>query len=201
MTALPVLEKTSEMVPVAEIPTPSADLAARAAQGPLYTATETYSKQILGQTSFELYYLHVLGTKGFPTPPWHVAPTQSPYIIDTDEDMWVGLVAIFDRSPLTRLLMCLGTDICATFHFEGYGGQAAEKDLKVKITSVQNRFVYWIGTKIKPEDLGLTSGFYKVAATVEVGPLTHQCGQYVFGYGYIGERRVQIAEQPNYPLP
>jgi len=206
MVTLPTLEKNSMMAPLADLPKPPAALTtapspAYPAQGPLYSDTETYSKQILGQTSFELYYLNVWGTKGIPAEPWHVAPDQSPFIIDTDEYMVVGMFALFDHSPLTRLLMCLGTDICATFHFEGFGGAAAEQDLKVNITSVENRFLYWMGTVIKPQELGLNSGFYQVAATVQVGPMTHHCGQYIFGYGYIGERRVQIAAQPNYPLP
>lgn len=194
-----MLEKTSEMVPENELE--DAVYRKPAQEQPQYTSTETYSKQILGQSSFELYNLTVKGTKGDPTPPWHVAPAQSPYIIDTDEDMWVGVYVKFDRSPLTALLMCLGTDIRACFSFEGFGKKTTETDLAVKIHSVEGRFKYWIGTKVKPQDLGLTPGFYQVAATVEIGPLTHRCGQYVFGYGYIGEVRTQIARQPNYPLP
>ena len=205
MAEAEMLERVSEMVPEAEIS--DADASAVAYYGgppqerPQYTDTETYSKQILGQSSFELYKLKVKGTKGDPTPPWHVAPRQSPYIIDTDEDMWVGLHIKFDPSPLTKLLMCLGTDIHVCFSFEGFGKKTAEKDLPVKITTREGQLKYWIGTRIQPDQLGLTPGFYQVAATVEVGPLTHRCGQYVFGYGYIGEVRVQIADQHNFPLP
>ena len=197
-----VLERVSEMVPENEL-----EEAGRTAywsppqEYPQYSDTETYSKQVLGQSSFELYRLAVLGTKGNPPPPWKVAPSQSPYIIDTNEDMWVGVHIYFDRSPLTKLLMCLGTPVHVCFSFEGFGKKTAEVDLPVKIITEEGRFRYWIGTRIQPQQLGLTPGFYQMAATVEVGPLTHRCGKYVFGYGYIGEVRVQIAEQPDYPLP
>ncbi|MEL7503610.1 MAG: hypothetical protein AAFN18_14200, partial [Cyanobacteria bacterium J06554_6] len=77
------------------------------------------------------------------------------------------------------------------------GGLAAEKDLKVEITSKEGQFRYWIGDVLTPADLGLNSGYYQVASTVQIGPVTEKCGQYVFGYGYIGEIRVQIAQQPN----
>ena len=197
MAEAEMLERVSEMVPETELEEASAVYLRPAQEKPQYTSTETYSKQILGQSSFELYKLTVKGTKGDPTPPWHVAPFQSPHIIDTDEYMWVGLHIQFDRSPLTKLLMCLGTPIHVCFSFEGFGKKTAEIDLPVKIITQEGRFKYWIGTKVQPQDVGLTEGFYQVAATVEVGPLTHRCGQYIFGYGYIGEVRVQIADQPN----
>ncbi|MDJ0704623.1 MAG: hypothetical protein QNJ46_15170 [Leptolyngbyaceae cyanobacterium MO_188.B28] len=196
------VERASEMVAESALEEIAAYYRKKPAQEqPQYTSTETYSKQVLGQSSFELCGLSVTGTKGNPPPPWKVAPYQSPYIIDTNEEMWVGLHMYFDQSPLTKLLMCLGTPIHVCFSFEGFGKKTAEVDLPVKIITEENRFNYWIGTKIQPQELDLTPGFYQVAATVEVGPLTHKCGKYVFGYGYIGEVRVQIADQPDYPLP
>jgi hypothetical protein len=204
MASLPEIEKvvsslaTEEVLPAppepAYVPDPKYP-----SQGPLYSDTETYSRQILGKTSFELYCLLVYGTKGNPPYPWNVGPNQSPFIVDDDaENMVVGLCMQFDHSPLTRLLLCLGVNISAKFHFEGIGGHSAEKDLKVTIKSQEGQFRYWIGELITPEEVGLTPGYYLVAATVEVGPITHKCGQYVFGYGYIGERRLQVAKQPNF---
>jgi hypothetical protein len=164
-------------------------------QGGLYTDTETYSREILGQSQFELYQLKATGLRG-QLPPWGPHPEQSKHIIDLDEDMRVGLVIKFDQSPLTKLLLCLGVTIKAYFHFEGLGAASAEKDLEVAAISQENVFKYWVGTVIKPESLGLTKGYYLVGATVEIGPITGKCGQFIFGYGYIGERRVQIADQP-----
>ncbi|MFQ4136127.1 hypothetical protein PGN35_007380 [Nodosilinea sp. PGN35] len=195
-TTSPAIEQKSEVVSPVEIAEPPTDMALRLpAQGGLYTDTETYSREILGQSQFELYHLKATGMRG-QLPPWGPHPEQSKHIIDLDEDMQVGVVIKFDQSPLTRLLLCLGVTIKAYFHFEGQGAASVETDLAVVASSQENVFKYWIGTIIKPQDLGLTKGYYLVSATVEVGPLTHRCGQFIFGYGYIGERRVQIADQP-----
>jgi hypothetical protein len=191
------MEKSPEKVAAADIKaSPSADLTTSLpAQTGLVTDTETYSREVLGEAYFELFRLTVNGLRG-DVAPWGPNPDQSPHIVDTDETMRVGLVIRFNRTPLTALLLCLGIDISATFHFEGMGGIAAEKDLKVTIQSQEGQFAYWIGTQIKPEELGLVPGYYQVAATTQIGPMTHKCGQYVFGYGYIGERRLQVANQP-----
>jgi hypothetical protein len=195
-TTLPTIEQTSEIVAAMEIAEPPAELLNRLpAQTGLVGDTETYSREILGQSQFELYHLKATGLRG-QLPPWGPYPEQSKHIVDLDEDLRIGLIVKFDQSPLTRLLLCLGIDICAYFHFEGLGSASAEKDIKVVAKSVENQFKYWVGTTIKPQDLGLTKGYYLVGATVEIGPLTHRCGQYIFGYGYIGERRLQIADQP-----
>ncbi len=195
-TTLPAIEQKSEIVAPVEIADPPVELLGRLpAQTGLVGDTETYSREILGQSQFELYHLKATGQRGA-LPPWGPHPEQSKHIVDLDEDLRVGLIVKFDQSPLTRLLLCLGVDVCAYFHFEGLGSASAEKDLKVVVKSVENQFKYWVGTVIKPQDLGLTKGYYLVGATVEIGPLTHRCGQYVFGYGYIGERRLQIADQP-----
>ncbi|MBE9112969.1 hypothetical protein IQ273_26635 [Nodosilinea sp. LEGE 07298] len=195
-TTLPTIEQKSEVVSPVEIVEPPTEMALKLpAQGGLVTDTETYSREILGQSQFELYHLKATGMRG-QLPPWGPHPEQSKHIIDLDEEMRVGLVIKFDQSPLTRLLLCLGVTIKAYFHFEGLGAASAEKDLEVVANSEEDVFKYWVGTIIKPQDLGLTKGYYLVGATVEVGPLTHRCGQFIFGYGYIGERRVQIADQP-----
>lgn len=194
-TTLPIIEQKAEPVVPTEIASPEELLDRLPAQSGLVSSTESYSREILGQSQFELYHLTATGKRG-PLPPWGPNPEQSKYIVDLDEDLRVGLVIRFDQSPLTRLLLCLGVDINAYFHFEGLGSASAENDLKVTIQSVDGQFKYWVGTVIKPKDLGLTKGYYLVGATVEIGPLTHKCGQYIFGYGYIGERRLQIADQP-----
>lgn len=192
-----IIEKPAEKVAAKEIEaTPSTELKnSLPAQTGLVADSETYSREVLGEAYFEMFRLTVSGLRG-DIVPWGPAPDQSPNIVDTDETMRVGTLVRFNRSPLTALLLCLGIDICVTFHFEGLGGAAVETDLKVKITSQEGQFAYWVGTQIKPEDLGLNSGYYLVSATAEIGPVSHKCGQYVFGYGYIGERRLQVAVQP-----
>jgi len=197
MSKLPVMEQPAEKVAASEIlAAPSAELRnGLPTQTGLVSDSETYSREVLGDAYFELYRLTVTGLRG-DIAPWGPHPEQSPHIVDTDENMRVGMVIRFNRSPLTALLLCLGVDISAIFHFEGLGGIAAEKDLQVTVKSEEGQFAYWIGTQIQPQTLGLNPGYYQVAATIKVGPLTHKCGQYVFGYGYIGERRLQVADQP-----
>lgn len=164
-------------------------------QPQLYADSETYSRQVLGQAYFVHLDLVAEGLRG-DVPPFGPAPEQSPSIVDTDETMWIGTYIYFNRSPLTRLLVCLGMDITVRFHFEGQGFDATEKDVQVAVKTEDNQFLYWVGTKVKPQDVGLTPGLYMVSASSKIGPVTHKCGQYIFGYGNIGERRLQIADQP-----
>ncbi|OUC13180.1 MAG: hypothetical protein B0A82_18725 [Alkalinema sp. CACIAM 70d] len=49
---------TVDVMPVEKIPAPPAALLP---QGPQYSATETYSKHILGSSSFHMYYLYAKG--------------------------------------------------------------------------------------------------------------------------------------------
>ena len=192
-----IIEKPAEKVDASDIlATPPTELKeSLPAQTGLVSDTETYSREVLGEAYFEMFRLTAIGLRG-DIVPWGPAPSQSPHIVDSDETMRVGTIIRFNRSPLTALLLCLGIDICVNFHFEGLGGAAKETDFKVKVKSTEGQFVYWVGTQIKPEDLELNSGYYLVSATAEIGPVTHKCGQYVFGYGYIGERRLQVAVQP-----
>ncbi|MEL6398085.1 MAG: hypothetical protein AAFR26_03255 [Cyanobacteria bacterium J06626_4] len=169
--------------------------AALPAQDQLVSDSETYSREVLGEAYFELFNLTAVGLRG-DIPPFGPAPDQSAHIVDTDETMRVGLMMRFNRSPLTALLLCLGIDITVDFQFEGLGGIAVEKDLQVTTKSNEGQFAYWVGTKISPQEIGLNPGYYLVSATTKIGPVTHKCGQYVFGYGYIGERRLQVADQP-----
>lgn len=165
-------------------------------QGPQYMATETYSEHILGSSSFKMYYLYARGLAGNPPFPWEVKPGQSPYIIGENEPLELGVIVSFDRSPLTQLLMCLGTDINISFAFEGFGKGAVETEVDVKVTSIEGQFKYLIRYTGTPKQIGLTPGYYELAATATIGPMTHRCGQLIFGYGYIGEVRFQVYEGP-----
>lgn len=189
---------TVDVMPVEKIPAPPAALLP---QGPQYSATETYSKHILGSSSFHMYYLYAKGWGGTVPYPWEVRPdlpgtTGSPYIVNLNEPMEVGVCIEFDRSPLTELLMCLGTDINIDFAFEGFGKLALETDKDVTITTVKDRFRYLVRYVGTPQQLGLTPGYYELAATATIGPSAHACGRFIYGYGYIGEIRFQVYQGP-----
>lgn len=154
----------------------------------LYSATETYSKNILGPVFFELSNLRVGGTSTEPA-----APSQSPYIIGSDEQFSISVDVKFNNSPLTELLMCLGTEINVNFAFEGVGKAAAEADLEapVKVTS-KGQFEYTVTYTGTPSTSELTPGFYAIAAVVTIGPANNPCSQKVLGYGYIAKVLLQV---------
>ena len=157
-----------------------------------YSSTELYSKNILGPSFFEMGGLTIAGSAGEPLPPAFVAPAQSPYIVADDEELSVSLTIKFNKSPLTSLLMCLGTEVHVRFAFEGIGGAAAEEDVEVSITTVKDSYEYelkWTGT---PKDAKLTPGLYGVAAVAQVGPVKHECSQPIIGFGYLAGKLLQV---------
>ena len=172
----------------------SAEMSATANPQPIpqNTASETYSRGILGPVYFELSNLRVAGTNQMPA-----APSQSPYIIASDEKFAVSVDVEFNNSPLSKLLMCLGTTLTVDFGFEGYGAAADEVDLKATIKTTKDKFKYtitWQGTAAMAK---LDPGLYQIGATITVGPSDHACGQYVYGYGYI--ERVLLQVYPAFP--
>lgn len=157
-----------------------------------YSATETYSKNILGPAFFEMGGLTIAGTAGIPAPPYNVAPSQSPYIVADNEEFSVSLTVKFNKSPLTSLLMCLGTEIHVHFAFEGIGGKATEKDLEVSICTKKDTYEYEVKWEGTPGEVGLTPGLYGVAAVAQVGPVKHECSQPIIGYGYLAGKLLQV---------
>jgi hypothetical protein len=156
-------------------------------QGPQHTDSETYSRNILGPVIFELSNLNVAGSSMAPAD-----PTQSQYIVASNEEMTISVDVKFNESPLSKLLMCLGTSVSVKFGLEGFGAHAIETDVQASITTVKDQFEYtieWTGT---PAMAKLTSGLYEIGAVVTVGPGKHDCAQYVFGYGYIEEILLQV---------
>ena len=157
-----------------------------------FSVTETYSKNILGPAMFTMSDLTIAGTSDDTKSGLTPAPANSPYIIADSEEFSVSLKVTFNKSPLTSLLMCLGTEVHVRFAFEGIGGKAAEKDVEVVITTVKGTYEYalkWTGT---PEEAQLTPGLYGVAAVAQVGPVKHECSQPIIGYGYLAGKLLQI---------
>lgn len=166
------------------------------AQVPFQVAdTETYSKNILGPVYFELCNLRLGGKAEAPEWPKNVAPAQSPYIIASNEEFEVSVDIRFNDSPLTRLLLCLGTRMSICFSFEGVGAKAVELDLEVSDLTVKDKFEYTLTWKGTPEQAGLSAGFYGAAAVATVGPVEHPCApKCAYGFGYIAKVLVQIYE-------
>ncbi len=163
-----------------------------------YTTTESYSKNVLGPVSFTLSNLRIKGTAGLPEEPKQVAPGQSPYIIASNEEFSASVDVEFNDSPLTRLLLCLGTKVEICFAFEGMGAKAAEVDLTAAIWTEKDKFNYTVTYQGTPEESGLSNGFYVIAAVATVGPSKHACAPFVFGYGYIAKRLLQVYQAFNH---
>lgn len=151
------------------------------------TDTETYSKGILGPVSFKLSKLTIAGSNADPAD-----PVQSGYIVASNEKFTVSVDIEFNSSPLSKLLMCLGTKLSVDFGFEGYGKGADEVDINASIVTKKDDFTYTISTTMTPDEAKLTAGLYQIGATITVGPGSNECAQYVFGYGYIDGLRFQV---------
>ncbi|MEO0535907.1 MAG: hypothetical protein AAF215_18790 [Cyanobacteria bacterium P01_A01_bin.123] len=157
-----------------------------------FSATETESTNILGPVVFKLSNLLVAGQAGLPALPTQIAPGQSPYIVSTQERIQISVDIAFNDTPLTQLLLCLGTRLKVRFSLEGIGGQATEVDLEVSETTRQGIANYTLTFEGTPESAGLTPGLYAIAAVVSIGPVDHACAQDVFGYGYIVGQLLQV---------
>jgi len=157
--------------------------------------TETHSKNVLGPVYFTLCNLRLRGLAGEPELPKDVAPAQSPYIIASNEAFEVDVDIEFNDSPLTRLLLCLGTRMTVCFSFEGVGAKAVEIDLEASELTAKDVFKYTLTWKGTPEMAGLTAGFYGIAAVATVGPVEHPCApKCAMGYGYIAGLLMQVYE-------
>lgn len=155
--------------------------------------TETYSKNVLGPVSFTLCNLQIRGLAGEPELPKDVAPAQSPYIIASNEQFEIDVDIEFNSSPLTRLLLCLGTKMTVCFSFEGVGAKAVEIDLEQVEYTRKDVFKYTLTWKGTPEMAGLTAGFYGIAAVATIGPVEHPCApKCAMGYGYIAGLLLQV---------
>ncbi|MDX2239137.1 MAG: hypothetical protein NW224_00460 [Leptolyngbyaceae cyanobacterium bins.302] len=151
------------------------------------TLSETFSRSIVGPVAFKLFNLNVRGKSTKPA-----APANSQYIIGANEEYDVSVDIEFNRTPLTELLMCLGTQITVYFSFEGFGRRAVEIDLSETILTVKDKYVYRITHSGVASRDGLVPGLYSIAATAEVGPVRNACSTKIFGHGYIKEVLLQV---------
>lgn len=149
--------------------------------------TETYSKNILGPVWFKLSNLRIAGSSVEPA-----SPEQSPYIIASNEKFDMSVDVEFNNSPLTELLLCLGTEVMVEFAIEGFGTDSEVNLLVETLTTKKGVYKYTLTYSGTPASANLTDGFYHAAAVAKIGPAKHPCSQKVLGYGYIGEIRFQV---------
>jgi hypothetical protein len=161
-------------------------------QPPQFGATETWSENILGPVAFYLYDLQITASTASPSLPLQVSPSNSPYIIATNEAFSLSVKIKFNDSPLTKLLLCLGTKIQVDFCAEGCGNKASETDLYATVTTQKDVFDYTLTYTGTPNGSGLTEGFYAIAAVAKVGPSSHPCANFLFGAGYLAGVFLQV---------
>jgi hypothetical protein len=154
---------------------------------PQNSASETRSKSILGPVMFELSNLRVAGRGTLPAD-----PVNSPYIIAENEVFDVSVDIEFNKTPLTELLMCLGTRVGINFAFEGFGKAADEVDLAQSIKTTKGNYKYTITYTGVPKAAGMDPGLYEIAAVAEVGPVENACSTKVWGHGYIQEVLLEV---------
>ena len=157
-------------------------------------ATETYSENILGPVAFYMSELWIYASTAAPKPPLYVAPSNSPFIIATNEQFHLKVKITFNDTPLTRLLLCLGAKLEVNFCAEGCGHKATEKDLIAYVKTRKDVFEYEVVYTGTPDSAGLTEGFYVIAAVANIGPCDHPCAQFLFGAGYLAKVYLQVYE-------
>ena len=151
------------------------------------TSSETRSQSIVGPVTFELKDLRVAGLGTNPA-----NPTNSPFIIAENEEYELSVTIEFNRTPLTELLMCLGTEMVVDFGLEGYGINAPEVNVRETYVTEKGVFSYsLVHTGVAGKD-GLKPGLYEIGAVVTTGPVRNECTTKIWGHGYIKEVILQV---------
>lgn len=152
------------------------------------TQSETRSRSIVGPVTFKLSNLDVRGLGNNPAD-----PANSQYIVAADEYFIASVDVEFNRTPLTELLMCLGTRIRIDFGLEGFGIRAAELNIDATTLTKKNVYAYRVETDpVRPADLKLPSGLYEIGAVATIGPVENPCTTKIWGHGYIQEVLLQV---------
>ncbi len=152
------------------------------------TLSETRSQTIVGPVTFKLFKLDVRGLGSNPAD-----PANSQYIIAADEPFVASVYVEFNKTPLTELLMCLGTRINVNFGLEGYGVRATELDLPATIVTRKGEYKYHLKTDpTRPIDQKMPFGLYAIGAVATVGPVENPCTTKIWGHGYIERVLLQV---------
>lgn len=151
------------------------------------STSETRSRTIVGPVTFKLENLRV---RGLGTKP--ADPSNSPFIIAEDEQYELGVDVVFNRTPLTELLMCLGTRIIIDFGLEGYGKNAPEVDVQAKLVTTKDQYTYQLIYRGVAQRDGLKPGLYEIGAVATVGPVENRCTTKIWGHGYIKEVLLEV---------
>lgn len=152
------------------------------------TLSETRSQTIVGPVTFTLSNLDVRGLGNNPAD-----PANSQYIVAEDEYFVISVDVEFNKTPLTELLMCLGTRINIDFGLEGFGIKAAELNLKATKLTEKGVYKYHLETSpTRPLDQKMSSGLYEIGAVATVGPVENHCTTKIWGHGYIEEVLLQV---------
>lgn len=152
------------------------------------TLTETRSRAIVGPVTFKLYDLDVRGLGNNPAD-----PINSQYIVAADEYFVASVKVEFNRTPLTELLMCLGTRIRIDFGLEGFGIRAVELNLDATYLTTSGVYTYLVETPpTRPVDLNMPAGLYEIGAVATIGPVENPCTTKIWGHGYIQEVLLQV---------
>jgi hypothetical protein len=151
------------------------------------STSETRSRTIVGPVTFKLENLEVRGLGNKPAD-----PSNSPFIISEDERYELSVDVVFNRTPLTELLMCLGTRIIIDFGLEGYGKNAPEVDVQATRVTVKDQFSYHLVYSGIARRDGLKPGLYEIGAVATVGPVENKCTTKIWGHGYIKEVLLEV---------
>lgn len=156
------------------------------------TNDETRSTSVLGPVAFDLSGLKVEGIGSPVLPPTLVAPGDSPLIIASDESFTLTVQIDFNNSPLTKLLLCLGTKMTVCFSLEGMGRKAKDLDFEVMAVTQKDDYSYQLTFTSTPAAEGIMPGLYVISAVAAIGPSEHPCANDVYGYGYIAGTLLQV---------
>jgi hypothetical protein len=160
----------------------------KAGQTDEVTQSETRSRAIVGPVEFKLRNLDVRGLGNNPAD-----PTNSQYIVAADEYFVCSVDVEFNKTPLTELLMCLGTRIRIDFGLEGFGIRAAELNIDATQVTNKNVYTYHLETApVRPSDLKMPPGLYEIGAVARIGPVENSCTTKIWGHGYIQEVLLQV---------
>ncbi|MEM9944911.1 MAG: hypothetical protein AAF810_02480 [Cyanobacteria bacterium P01_D01_bin.36] len=156
------------------------------------TDNETVSTNILGPVVFTLSDLEVQGSGASVPVGSTIAPGDSPFIVASNETFTLSVNVEFNNSPLTKLLLCLVTQMKIRFSLEGVGQIANEVDLDVTGVTQKGQYTYELSLETTAEEANMTAGLYAITAVASIGPSENPCANDVYGFGYIAGRLLQV---------